>query len=455
MHEIKNHQYKGNIHMWIDKCTASKYLARGIVSSENTTNLPSDCLYYKINKEKIYHLKSVFFNGKKNEFYFKFPIGLSKNDSIEILNSSNGQILHSLCIEDDFMNPVEVLADCLFHLPDWSIDKVRVDQDLIEIDGWILKENLSATYSVQVNGAVMETVSTYNRPDVVEAFQNLGDLSFVYGFKANISVSKIDRQEYFDQGLRFELYRTPTSKEVIAPSFYYPNDSIIGRYPLPDNEQVYRVYGSNDVHIYIKNGYTHFQRMRDLFLSLFTNSKKLRVLDWGCGCAGLGRYFIDDSYFEYFGCDIDGENIQWCKNFIAENAFSEVLPKTPTPYPDGEFDLIFGISVFSHLNEENQFLWLEELHRLLKRNGFLLVSILGTQAISKIQSPLCLDILEKGFVFSSSDHKIGEIIDDQSYYGTAYHTIDYVMENWTKDFSLYQYTQSFLGHQDLVILKKM
>ncbi|MEH2235907.1 class I SAM-dependent methyltransferase [Nostoc sp.] len=440
--------------MWIDRCMVCKYLVRGIVSSENTTTLPSDCLSYRINQDKIYNLKSVFFNGKTNEFYFKFPITLSKNDRIEILNSSNGQILHSLCIEDEFINPLQVLAHCLFRLPDWSIDKVRVEQDLIEIDGWILKENVSATYSLQVNGALMETVSTYNRADVVEAFQNLGCLSFVSGFKANISFSKIERQKYLEQGLRFELHRSGTSKEAIAASFHYPNDSINGRYALPDNEQVERVYGTNDIHIYIKNGYTHFKRMRDLILSLFPDGNKLRILDWGCGCAGLGRYFIDDSYFEYFGCDIDSDNIQWCKNLIAENAFTEVSPQAPTPYLDEQFDLIFGISVFSHLNEHNQFIWLQELHRLLKPNGFLVISILGTQAISKMQSPLCLDILEKGFVFFCSEHKIGEIIDDQSYYGTAFHTIDYVMENWTKYFSLYQYTQSFLGHQDLVILKK-
>lgn len=49
----------------------------------------------------------------------------------------------------------------------------------------------------------------------------------------------------------------------------------------------------------------------------------------------------------------------------------------PTPYVSGSFDLIYALSVFSHLDEPLQRDWLAEFRRLLRPGGLLVLSLLG------------------------------------------------------------------------------
>jgi len=443
---------KNKIPLLIDKCAVCKHLVRGIISTDKNTSIPINCLSFRINKKQIYNPPSVFSNGLSYEFYFKFPIPLTLNDTVEIINSSNGQLLHSIYIDCNYNDSILPTASLLFSLPDWSIDNVKIIKNVIKIDGWILKKDPSTSYIICVNNQMMEVISTYDRKDLNQIFGNLGPLNFSYGFSAMISVPKLDQQ----QGLKFELRQSINSKKIITHSFYYPSSSTIKEYPLPSAEQIHRVYGVNRIGQYIKNGYTNFQKVKNIMTSLLPikPQNKLRILDWGCGCAGIGRYFINDSAFDYFGCDIDSVNIDWCKEKISSKSFTKVLPIPPTPYQNGQFDVIVGISVFSHLNNKNQFQWLKELHRILKPEGFLIVSILGLRPIAQQQISNCLHIIENGFTFNASFHEIGEIIEDQGYYGTALHTVDYVLENWTNPFILQEYRLGYLGHQDIVVLKK-
>ena len=48
------------------------------------------------------------------------------------------------------------------------------------------------------------------------------------------------------------------------------------------------------------------------------------------------------------GADIDGDNASWCGQNLGINT-RQIPLSPPTDYPDSWFDLIFGISVFTHL----------------------------------------------------------------------------------------------------------
>jgi SAM-dependent methyltransferase len=103
------------------------------------------------------------------------------------------------------------------------------------------------------------------------------------------------------------------------------------------------------------------------------------ILDLGCG---VGRFMLcfRDSLRpgqRIWGCDVHEECARWCQQNIdfAETAHNPIDP--PLPYPAGRFDLIYGLSVYTHLRLEMQFLWAWEAYRALKPGGVMLFSVHG------------------------------------------------------------------------------
>jgi SAM-dependent methyltransferase len=104
-----------------------------------------------------------------------------------------------------------------------------------------------------------------------------------------------------------------------------------------------------------------------------------RVLDFGCGAGRTLRHFAaEDSGGEFWGCDIDVESIEWLNANLAPplHAFvNSELP--PLDQPDETFDLVYCVSVFTHL-ARSWSAWLAELHRVLKPGGLLLATFMGS-----------------------------------------------------------------------------
>ena len=85
-----------------------------------------------------------------------------------------------------------------------------------------------------------------------------------------------------------------------------------------------------------------------------------RVLDFGCGAGRTLRHFVnDDMGAEYWGCDIDVPSIEWLEENLSPpfNVFANAeVP--PLDQPDGNFDVIFCVSVFTHLTRHwSEYCW--------------------------------------------------------------------------------------------------
>jgi SAM-dependent methyltransferase len=107
-----------------------------------------------------------------------------------------------------------------------------------------------------------------------------------------------------------------------------------------------------------------------------------RVLDFGCGAGRILRTF-DPTIGEFWGCDIHRPSIEWLRENTPFNAFvNDELP--PLPQPDGYFDLVYAMSVYTHLTEENWASWLLEHHRVLRPGGLLLATFLGEGMIQPL-----------------------------------------------------------------------
>jgi SAM-dependent methyltransferase len=103
-----------------------------------------------------------------------------------------------------------------------------------------------------------------------------------------------------------------------------------------------------------------------------------RVLDFGCGAGRTLRHLVvDQTGAELWGCDIDEPSIEWLRQNMSPplNVFTNAeVP--PLDQPDGKFDLIYCVSVFTHLTR-HWAEWLLEMHRLLAPGGLLLATYMG------------------------------------------------------------------------------
>ena len=103
-----------------------------------------------------------------------------------------------------------------------------------------------------------------------------------------------------------------------------------------------------------------------------------RVLDFGSGAGRTLRHFEEEAQVaEFWAADIDERSIAFLKEGFAP-AFRPwlVQEEPPSGLEHGSFDLIYAVSVFTHL-ADNSLRWLLELHRLLKPGGVMVVTYMG------------------------------------------------------------------------------
>jgi SAM-dependent methyltransferase len=176
------------------------------------------------------------------------------------------------------------------------------------------------------------------------------------------------------------------------------------------------------------------------------------VLDFGCGPGRVAQWFQRiNPATNVHGCDIDPEAIEWASanlpGIFVNNGF-----EPPLPYSEKKFDLIYSISVFSHLPEELQFRWLEELRRVTKPGGYLLLSVHGANLASRSHS-LSADekVLENtGFLYRQGNGVAGL----PSFYQNTFHTVAYIHREWSKFFDVrFILKRGINTHQDLVICR--
>jgi SAM-dependent methyltransferase len=178
----------------------------------------------------------------------------------------------------------------------------------------------------------------------------------------------------------------------------------------------------------------------------------LKVLDFGCGCARTLRWLIYRyPHVHWSGVDVDAEAIEWCRTKLpgAEFACGQPMPPLP-PLPGGaDFDLIYAVSVFTHLNEDFQRAWVGELERVLKPGGILLVSVYG-EHVWRAQ-PEARAVAEGKFVFRTSEKLMGILPD---WYHTALQSRERVTALLEGRFVRVRYLERALGDHDAVIAWK-
>ena len=135
--------------------------------------------------------------------------------------------------------------------------------------------------------------------------------------------------------------------------------------PFDLSERVGHLLGDDPVEYYDRTG----SRMRAVIESMLPDDwswSGRRVLDFGCGAGRVLRHFAPEAAEgEFWGCDIDGPSIEWLNQNLHPPFNGMLCSETPSlSQPDGHFDLIYAVSVFTHISDDWAG-WLLELHRLL------------------------------------------------------------------------------------------
>lgn len=108
------------------------------------------------------------------------------------------------------------------------------------------------------------------------------------------------------------------------------------------------------------------------------------ILDFGCGCGRILRFWKDLETTKVYGTDYNPDLINWCRQSLTFAEFKVNQLDKSMDYAEEEFDFIYAISVFTHLSEPLQHFWMEELKRILRQGGYMYITVLGTKNFGKL-----------------------------------------------------------------------
>ena len=108
------------------------------------------------------------------------------------------------------------------------------------------------------------------------------------------------------------------------------------------------------------------------------------VLDFGCGCGRVMRHWRDLRGPAMVGTDYNPYLIEWCRAHLPFASFEVNELEPPLRHPDGAFDLVYSYSVFTHLPEELQRPWIEELFRVTRPAGHVFVTLHGESRLAAL-----------------------------------------------------------------------
>jgi SAM-dependent methyltransferase len=128
---------------------------------------------------------------------------------------------------------------------------------------------------------------------------------------------------------------------------------------------------------YAEIGAQHLMMLRTMLPDDWSWQGK-RVLDFGCGAGRTMQALAPEAQgAELWGCDIHREGIEWATEHLSPPMrflANDELP--PLDVAAASFDLVYGMSVFTHITDDWA-AWAAEIHRILAPGGLGIFTFLG------------------------------------------------------------------------------
>lgn len=101
------------------------------------------------------------------------------------------------------------------------------------------------------------------------------------------------------------------------------------------------------------------------------------ILDFGCGPGYMIGHLMDISAGNCYGLDFSKESVEQVnRRFKGRPGFGDaIFVKTlPSSYKDASMNLVISVEVVEHLDNPQLAGMLQEIHRLLKRDGYIVIT---------------------------------------------------------------------------------
>ena len=150
--------------------------------------------------------------------------------------------------------------------------------------------------------------------------------------------------------------------------------------PLPPRRLMVRVAGTADADWFLRSGRAAY----DAIAAHVPLDEIESVLDFGCGCGRVTRYWATSTAPSPAATSARRRST-WCRDEPRRSRrFERNALAPPLAFADESFDLVYALSVFTHLTAELQLAWRDELRRVLRPGGRLLVTTHGRSYLPRL-----------------------------------------------------------------------
>jgi SAM-dependent methyltransferase len=209
--------------------------------------------------------------------------------------------------------------------------------------------------------------------------------------------------------------------------------------------------GVFDTDLFLTSGKLGAESIRDILLKNGIDIAGLEfILDFGCGAGRVLRHLPALTGARLFGCDYNRKLIAWCRTHLSFADFSINETEARLPYEDRSFDLVYALSVFTHFTEAQHRFWIDELRRIVRPGGYLLLTTHGKHYEHHIPANLRKNFRDGELVVVRSDRAGQNIC-------AAFHPEKYVRDELARGWEFVDFVEKGAAgnpSQDVYLLRQ-
>jgi ubiquinone/menaquinone biosynthesis C-methylase UbiE len=188
-----------------------------------------------------------------------------------------------------------------------------------------------------------------------------------------------------------------------------------------------------------------------------------RVLDFGCAEGRVLRFLPRRSDSELWGVDINAERIAWAQQHLpAPFRFATTTTAPHLPFEDNYFDLVYCISVFTHISDLAD-AWFLEVLRVLRPGGHVYLTVHDEHTVEllrgayreKRRHAFMVDLVRQ------FDEQTGVLSQQWAYFtifadpgAQVFYDADYLVGKWSKIADCLTVRREAIGYQTALVFRK-
>jgi SAM-dependent methyltransferase len=191
-----------------------------------------------------------------------------------------------------------------------------------------------------------------------------------------------------------------------------------------------------------------------------------RILDFGSSSGRVLRVIgALRPDLELLGCDPNEGAIAWAAEHLPMGRFFVSPTEPPLELEDASLDGAYAISIWSHFDAGPALAWLDEMHRVVKPGGWLLITTHGLDAVAWLtrgghMTPESAGDVTEQLVASS--HRFLDVFGEEgdwgvkaAGWGNTFLTLDWLVPRVTPQWSVRLVKQAALAEvQDIIVLER-